>query len=96
MADPSAGVNARQSLATAIDSYQDGDLRSLAALIALLDGQRERLEGESEQWLADYEHHARVLDEIYALTQQNRWSRFGRRRRRIVNGELRQLQAMLE
>jgi hypothetical protein len=95
MVDPSGPPKARELIAVAINSYRDGDPRSLATLIAQLDGQRERLEGENKRWLAEYEHHVRVLDEIYALTQQSRWSRFGRRRRRIVNEELRGLRSML-
>jgi hypothetical protein len=96
MVGPSSAPTARDSIVAAIDSYRDGDLSSLAELISLLDGQRQRLEGRDKQWLAEYEHHTRVLDEIYALTQQSRWSRFGKRRRRIVSNELRELRSLVE
>jgi hypothetical protein len=96
MADRSAAPSSRELIVAAIDSYTDGDVRSLAALISLLDGQRQRLEGEDDQWLAQYEHHIRVLDEIYALTQQSRWSRFGRQKRRVVTEALRGLRTLFE
>jgi hypothetical protein len=97
MADPiNPTSTARRTIANAIDSHRDGDVLALARLISLLDGQRQGLECEDEGWLASYEHHTRVLDEMYALTQQSRWSRFGRRKRRIVREELAALRSLIE
>jgi hypothetical protein len=94
MADRNA-ADARERVLDAIDAYRDDDLPSLRTLIALLDGLRPRLTSLGEEWLAVYEHHVSVLDEIYALTQQSRWSRFGKRRRHMVRDEVGGLRTLL-
>lgn len=87
MDDRNATLDAKERIVDAIDAYRIDDLPLLQRVIALLDGQRPLLVDLGEDWLAKYDHHVRVLDEICALTQQSRWSRFGKRRRKIVRGE---------
>jgi hypothetical protein len=94
MSDPGATSDAKKLAAGAIDEYRE-DLLSLQRLIALLDGLRPRLGSLDDEWLAKYERHVGVLDEIYALTQQSRWSRFGKRRRKIVRDEVDGLRSLL-
>lgn len=95
MDDRDATLDAKKRIADAIDAYRNDDLPLLQAVIALLDGQRPLLVDLGEDWLAKYDHHVRVLDEIYALTQQSRWSRFGKRRRKIVRDEVSGLRSLL-
>src|SRR5579859_4979789 len=94
MSDPRAASDARKLALDAVDEYR-GDLPSLQGLVALLDGLRPRLGSLDDEWLAKYEHHVGVLDEIYALTQQSRWSRFGKRRREMVRDEVNGLRSLL-
>jgi hypothetical protein len=96
MADLKANQHAKLRILDAIDAYRGDDLHSLKSLIALLDNQRQSLGNMSEEWLKKYEHHVRVLDEIYALTQQSRWSRFGKRRRKTIQDEVNALRSLLE
>ena len=94
MVESEATLDAKAVAAAAVDDYRE-DLPTLRRLIAVLDGQRPNLGSMGDEWLTRYDHHSRVLDEIYGLTQQGRLSRFGKRRRRVVREEVNALRSLL-
>jgi hypothetical protein len=84
-----------EHLRSAVGLYS-GDRRSLRATIAELEALRPELAAVSSELVDAFDHHMTVLEEIFALTLQTRWSPFGLRKRQIVRRHLSALRELAD